>query len=475
MTLEQLQASLARDTLKEFITQAWPIVEPSTPLKWNWHHDALCGALEAVHRGEIKRLLVTLPPGTTKSLIGSVMFPTWQWTHNDSLRHLTAGYTIDLPIKNNRTARTIIQSPWYRDNFGVKLAPDQNVKIRFDTTNHGYRVAVGVGGGGTGYHPNGVLIDDPLKAAHWNSQVKLDECQDWYASTISNRLNNDPYIIAFMQRLAREDLVGYLMELGGWETLCLPMHYVSVPANKNDLRPVPDPRDQRDVDGELLWPDVYGEDKIKELETAMGPVKSSGQLEQNPVPMEGAMFKPHHFKFVDVAPVKLHKARGWDTAATEGGGDWTAGIKGGETKDGEVYILDAVIEQLDPDKVHATIISTARRDGKRCKVFEEREGGSAGKAVIKFRSRAMAGYTYEGATLQGKGDGKGNKLQRIDPFYSQCLAGNVHIVKGPWNDRYLEHMFAFPLPGYADDAVDGTSCMYNGLVRTKKRDERWGW
>lgn len=475
MTLEQLQASLARDTLKEFIAQAWPIVEPSTPLKWNWHHDALCDALEAVHSGEIKRLVINIPPGTTKSLLVSVMFPCWQWTHNPAMRYLMASYTDQLSIRDNRRARNIVQSPWYKEHFNVTLVDDQNAKMRYDTTAGGWRIATSVGGGGTGEHPNGINIDDPTKGVHWNSDTHLKAAKNWYESTIATRLANDPWIIVDMQRLARGDLSGLMHEKGGWDTVCFPMHYSPGPVNKTDLRPIPDPRDQRTVEGELLWVEMYDEEIVAKMEVDLGPVKASGQFEQNPVPIEGAMFKPHHFKFVDVAPTKLHIARGWDTAATKDGGDYTAGIKGGETKDGDIYILDAVIEQLDPDKVHATIINTARRDGKKCKVFEEREGMASGKAVIKFRSRAMAGYTYEGVSTQGKDVGKGNKIQRIDPLYSQCLAGNVYIVKGAWNDRYLEHMYAFPLPGYHDDAVDGTSCMYNGLVRTKKRDEKWGW
>lgn len=126
LNLRLLDQSLAQDSLPEFVRQAWHIIEPNTPLAWNWHLDAICEYLEAVARAEILRLIVNLPPRSGKSLLASVLWPAWVWAKHPSTRWLCASYSASLAIKFSVDRRTVIASPWYQRRWPVRLAGDQN-------------------------------------------------------------------------------------------------------------------------------------------------------------------------------------------------------------------------------------------------------------------------------------------------------------------------------------------------------------
>ena len=151
-------AAELRSSLKLFIQAAWPIIEPTTPLKWNWHLDEICELLESVTAGHIKKLIINVPPGTGKSRT-LALWNAWEWTIDPSLRYLTSSHSKDLTIRDNLDVRTIVTSDWYqvlfwtdRDNSdkSISLADDQFAKIRFNTTARGYRIATSVGGHGVG-------------------------------------------------------------------------------------------------------------------------------------------------------------------------------------------------------------------------------------------------------------------------------------------------------------------------------------
>lgn len=457
--LPDIEASVYRDSFPDFVRAAWPYVVPDQPLSWNWHHDVLADMLTDVSNGTIKRLVINIPPGCSKSLFVSVFFNAWEWTRHPSLRYLTTSYSDVNTIRDNRSLRSIINSRWYQSRFpDVRLASDQAAKVRFDTTQKGWRIASSVGGMGTGEHPDRIIIDDPIKADDAWSPVVMENCRRWFDGTISTRANRDPAFILVMQRLHLEDLSAHLLDKGGWEHLNLPMSY-EVDGEWDCLcHPSPDPRDRRTEDGELLWPDLWSQEKIRQL--GLNQFDVSGQLQQRPVPQGGGLFKREWFEIVPPAAVPSAAAvcRGWDTAATEHGGDWTVGVKILEGDDGTYYVVDVVRGQWGPDGVHNTIRQTAAADGRECMVREEREGGSSGKSIIQFRAKSLKGYDYAESKIGGR-----DKIARAGAFRTQCEAGNVKLVRGEWNNAYLSVLCAFPA-GVHDDDVDASSCAFNELV-----------
>jgi hypothetical protein len=168
--LQDLNRELATRHLKEFIRQAWPVVEPATPFVPGWHVDAICEHLEAISHGQIRNLLITIPPRHMKSLAVSVFWPCWEWIRWPQRRWLFSSYAESLSIRDSVRCRRLIQSPWYQSHFGncFVLTGDQNEKHRFENDRSGCRIASSVGGSNTGEGGDRIVCDDP----HSRSRVR---------------------------------------------------------------------------------------------------------------------------------------------------------------------------------------------------------------------------------------------------------------------------------------------------------------
>lgn len=165
---------------------------------------------------------------------------------------------------------------------------------------------------------------------------------------------------------------------------------------------------------------------------------------------EGMMFKRHWFKIVDAVPGNVRKVRYWDMAATEGGGDYLAGCLFGE-KDGICYIMDMKRVQLSSFHAERLMEQTAAMDGREVMIRWEEEGGSAGKYVSDhFIRELFFGYNAKGIRSTG------SKIQRAAPVASKAEAGNIYLLRGHWNEAFLDELTLFPQGGN-DDQVDATS------------------
>lgn len=149
---ETALAEKARRNLAAFAMQAWHVLEPSTPYVHGWHIDAISEHLMAVTDGQIKNLLINIPPRHMKSILATVAWFAWSWIEKPHLRWMFASYALSLSIRDSRKCRQIIESPWYQRNFGdsFALASDQNAKQRFENDHRGYRLAVSTDSAATG-------------------------------------------------------------------------------------------------------------------------------------------------------------------------------------------------------------------------------------------------------------------------------------------------------------------------------------
>lgn len=481
--LMSLERKRLRDSLYDFLEWAWPIIEPTQPFTSNWHIRVICEILQDITLGklEAQRWVFNVPPGMLKSILISVIWPAWVWARDPSKKFLTASYGVHLTTRDNLRVRDIIESPQFQRLFTVKLVEDQNTKTRYNTNKGGWRIASSVNGVGTGEHPDFIIIDDPTSAAQARSKAERDEANEWFDKTISSRgMARRVVVIVVMQRLHQEDLTGHLLKRGGVEHVRFPMRYEKctcppVPEGQEKLEDDqvcvlhkadpdwrPDPRDPRTEPGELLFPALFPEHKVRQLELDLQE-DAAGQLQQRPSPEGGTLFKREWFsgKILDVKPAFLaRQARGWDTAGTEGGGDWTVGVKIAEWENGKFIVMDVVREQVGPAGVDALMKATAELD--RCAQREEKEGGSAGKAVIEARAKLLVGHDYQGVPISG------SKVTRSKPFRAQCEAGNVYLLRGSWNEEYLRELCNFP-NGKHDDQVDASSCAFNALLLEPKK------
>jgi predicted phage terminase large subunit-like protein len=183
-------------------------------------------------------------------------------------------------------------------------------------------------------------------------------------------------------------------------------------------------------------------------------------------PAAGAYFKRAWFEFVDAAPAMARRIRYWDRAATEAAPgkdpDWTAGVKLAFTPEKILYVEALERFRANPGDVERNIKATAELDGKLCWVGIEQDPGQAGKFEAGYYVKALAGWTVKAFPVTG------DKVTRCGPVSSQALAGNVKIVRGPWNERFISELEQFP-EGNHDDQVDALSGGYAALATTIPR------
>lgn len=295
-------AQKAHLSLKEFIKQAWAILEPNKDFKDNWHIDVICEHLEAVDRGEIKRLVINIPPRCMKSLIVSVFYPAWKWAREPGHQFICASHSASFASRDNLKMRDLIKSDWYQEHWPhVKLAPDQNKSTEYSNTAKGHRIGIGMGGGVTGMGGDTLIFDDMHSADATYSDKIREKTLQQFRSKFYNRLNdsNTGAIIVIMQRLHEADGSGYLLgEIENeeppevYEHLMIPMEFDPSRETKTSLGYY----DDRTVAGELLWEDRFDAAYVKTLRISLGTYGAAGQLDQSPSPPEGGMWKRDYFR-----------------------------------------------------------------------------------------------------------------------------------------------------------------------------------
>jgi len=299
-----VRAELGRRSLHYFLrTFAWPAIWPATRFVDNWHIGAICDHLEAVARGEIRRLIINMPFRSLKSTIVSQAFPAWDWIEHPSRQFLTASYATDVATRDAVDARRIIDSPGYQAAYGhiFRLTTDQNVKSRYENDRRGARTITSTDSAGTGFGGDIRIVDDPVSAKKADSQLALDASIEWWKGTMSTRAN-DPAIgpaVVVHQRLNPRDLTGYLLaEERGWEHLVLPMRFDPALRKTTSLGYV-DPRSEA---GELMHPTRLPEETVAEMEATLGAYHRNAQLQQNPEPRSGIIFARSAWRFYAELP-----------------------------------------------------------------------------------------------------------------------------------------------------------------------------
>ena len=458
----ELDRAIARQSFAGFVRAAWHVLEPTSELKWGWSLDAICEHFEAVTNGEVKKLLINVPPGCMKSLLTGVLWPAWEWgpKGRPGLRYLGTAHKQDLGVRDNLKCRRLIQSEWYQERWPMKLTSDQNAKTKFENEHTGFREAMAFTSL-TGSRGDRVLLDDPLSVDHANSDADMKAAEITFTEALPTRVNNDESaIVVIMQRLNEKDTSGIILQRElGYVHLCLPMRFEAERKCTTSIGF----QDPRTVDGELLFPERFPEETVASLERTMGSYAAAGQLQQRPAPREGGMFKKAWFPIVRAIPAGTRFVRGWDLAATEGAGDWTAGVKIGRQKNGRFIIAGVARDRKATAGVEQMLVNTASQDGYMCEISIPQDPGQAGKAQASYYIGKLAGYTAR-ATPES-----GDKETRAGPLAAQAEAGNVDVLEGDWNEQFFDEITVFPNGSY-DDQVDGASRAFNALAESGKFD-----
>jgi phage uncharacterized protein (putative large terminase), C-terminal domain len=337
--MREIERLYARRSLANFARGAWRIIEPATPLKWGWAPEAICDHLEAVSSGQIKRLLIMVPPGTMKSTLTSVVWPAWQWGPKGlpSMRMISTSHKQDLAVRDSTKCRRLIESRWYQELWPIKLTSDQNQKTKFENDQTGFREAAAFGSL-TGSRCDRLIIDDPHSVDDANSRVKLTADVVTFREAVPTRLNNDESaIIIIMQRLAVGDIADVARELG-YDCLQIPMRYEATRSKWAVGK-----GDPRTRDGELMFPERFSETAVRELEKALGSHAAAAQLQQRPNPRGGRVIKSEWFPIYSVLPPLQFRVVYADTAQkTAERNDYSVFECWGKGADGRIYLIDMI-------------------------------------------------------------------------------------------------------------------------------------
>lgn len=462
--LQALRVELAKRSLLEFTKQAWHVLEPARPFVNGWPIEAMCEHLEAVDRGEITKLLITIPPGSMKSRLVRVLFPLWRWTKNPHLSFIGASYALRLAIRDNFYSRTMLQSDWYRNSFGIGLSEEQGGKEFFQNTHMGGMLALSVGGQTTGYRGDCNLADDLHNVSDGESDAIRSETVRWFAETFQNRVNDlgKSPIIVVMQRVHEEDVASAALDMG-YEHLKIQMRF-DPNATKTTSIGWTDPRRH---DGELMWPARFPAESVDEIERNIGAYAFASQYQQTPVPRKGGLFAVDNIKVEDELPDEPFIAvRAWDLAASEGAGAYTVGILMlyGQKSD-RFYIADVKRKQLGAGGVRELIEETAREDGHATKIMLPQDPGQAGKVVVQDLIAMLTGYNARAEAQSG------DKATRAAPFAAQMEIGRISVLNRTWTRAFLDELRFFP-KGKFKDQVDASASAFNALAEMTRIKER---
>ncbi len=419
-----------------------PVVSPA--FVWNWKHLRYIQAqLARVTSGEIDRLILTIPPRHGKSEQTTIRYPVWFLEQDPTKRVIVGCYNQTLANKFSRKARGIARER-------LALSDERTAADDWETKEGGGFRAVGVGAGVTGMGGDLIIVDDPVKnRQEANSQAYRDRVWDWYTDDLYTRLEPGGKIIVIMTRWQEDDLVGRLLaseDADAWTVVNLP----ALAENDDPLGRKP---------GEALCPERYDESALERIKRVMG--RSFTALYQcRPSAPEGDFFQRGWFEFVGAAPANCTWVRYWDKAGTTDDGDFTVGVLMGRSPDGFFYVDDVVRGQWSAHQREKTMKATAELDrsrGRDVLHVHEQEGGSGGKDSAGTTTRNLAGFRVVAQRSTG------DKTTRAEPFADQAEAGNVKIVRAPWNTGYINELTTFP-NGANDDQVDASSGAFNRLA-----------
>ena len=496
--LLEISKADCEESLSEFIRQAWHVIEPGQEYVHNWHVDFICEHLEAITDGETledgspyNRLLINVPPGTSKSTVVNIFWPAWEWgpCNMPHMRYICAAHQQGLAIRDSTKMRRLVTSDWYQARWGdrVTLTGDQNQKTKFENTATGFREAAAAGSI-TGSRGDRVLIDDPLSVEGANSDALRASTLEWFTEAVPSRLNNPKTsaIVVIMQRLHEEDVSGIILDrkgfAGTYDHVCLPMRFEAWRKGVPTKLGYVDPRTE---DGELLFPSRFPASVVDDLEGKMGPYATAGQHQQTPTPRGGGIIKDSWWQVwePDEYPAMEYIVASLDTAYTTKTendfsamsvwGVWTGDSGAGSTRSADRYGRAMEMPQTSAtDELGGTpkvmlmyawqerlalheLVEKVAKTCKRCKVDKILiENKAAGHSVAQELRRLFGNDGYMVQMYDPKSIDKLGRLYSVQHLFSE---GMVFAPTKDWAEMMIRQVSTFPR-GKHDDLVD-TSAM----------------
>lgn len=439
--LEKLkQRELAQERFDVFVKKAWPTFIGGR------HHKIMANAFERVARGELKRLIINMPPRHTKSEFASYLLPAWFLGKFPNKKVIQSSNTSELAVGFGRKVRNLVDSEVYTDIFPeLSLQADSKAAGRWNTSKGGDYFAIGVGGTVTGKGADLLIIDDPhseqeAKQASSNPEI-FDSVYEWYTSGPRQRLQPGGAIVIVMTRWALRDLTGQVIKAaasrGGeeWEVIEFP---AIMPSNQP------------------LWPEFWSMEELSALREELPNAKWQAQYQQNPIGNESAIVKREWWKLWtgDTPPKCDYILQSWDTAFEKNNrADYSAGTTWGifnnpeDNDQANIILLDTYKKRVEWVDLKRDVLEqhkTWQPDGM---IIEKKATG----APLIYELRAMGIPVQEYTPSKGQ-----DKIARLNSVSDIIASGKVWVPQTRWAEELIDEIAAFP-SGEHDDLVDATT------------------
>ena len=445
--LSELEEAKAKENSRTdfltFVNRMWPSFIAGR------HHSIMADAFERVAKGELKRLIINMPPRHTKSEFASYLFPAWFLGRYPEKKIIQTAHTAELAVGFGRKVRNLINQEDFQQVFpGITLSSDSKAAGRWNTNKKGDYFAIGVGGAVTGKGADVLIIDDPHSEQEaalgaYNPEV-YDKVYEWYTSGPRQRLQPGGAIIVVMTRWSVRDLTGQIVKSATQRDGADEWEIIELPA----IMPSGDP----------LWPEFWPLDQLESLKAELPVSKWSAQYQQDPTSEEGALIKREWWREWerDSPPPCEAIIQSWDTAFLKTQrADYSActtwGIFHHPNEDGvtvpNLILLDAYKEKLEfPELKRAAYEKYWEYEPDQMIV----EAKAAGSPLI-FELRAMGIPVTEFTPSRGQ-----DKIARVNAVSDLFASGVIWAPPTRWAEEVIEECAAFPA-GENDDLVDSTT------------------
>ena len=401
-------------------------------------HIEMAQTLEKVSKGEIKRLIINIPPRYGKTEIAVKMFIAWSLAKNPAAKFIHLSYSDALALDNSSQTREYITGDAYQSLWPLQLKKDSQSQKKWYTTAGGGVYATASGGAITGFGAGtggAIIIDDPLKPDDAVSDVRRSFINNRYNTTIRSRVNSrDVPIIVIMQRLHEDDLSGYLLDGGSGEY----WHHLKLAAI--------------DENNNALWPSKHSFNELEAIRQA-DRYTFSGQYMQEPAPQEGGEWRKDWFNIINKAeiPADVNWEMFIDGAYTKDTKNDPTGIQISGKSGDNLYILKSIDKYLEMPELKTFIESFVKGCGVKVQQILV-EPKASGKSLVQLLRRETNFNVSELKTDFVKF----SKIERARASSPFLEGGRVYLVKDNWNDAYLQQVSTFPNAKH-DEHIDVTS------------------
>jgi len=408
------------------------------------HHRLIVDELEAVERGEIRRLMIFMPPRHGKSLLASQIFPAYYLGRHPDRQIICASYGQELADDFGRKVRNIVSDPIHRAIFPeFRLADDSASMRRFGTTAGGSYFAVGRDGAITGRGADIFLIDDPLKNfEEARSELIREGLHQWYSTVARTRLQPGGGIVLISTRWHEDDLAGRVLREASGED----WHVLSLPA-------IAEVDESFRRAGEALWPEKFPLEVLEQIRREVGGAIFTSLYQQHPAAAEGTVFNRGWWRFYRELPACKRVVQSWDTAFKTGSeNDYSVCTTWGVLGNG-YYLLSFWRGRVDFPELKRLVGSLGKEWKPNAILVEDKASGQSLIQELQYQSALPI------ISISVDRD-KMARAQAITPLIE---AGKVFLPESaPWLDAYVDELAAFPT-GVHDDAVDSTTQALNYL------------